>query len=132
MSEPRDGSQGGGPGDPRRPSGPLESLFQEAVRRATGLGISGLASTEEAVRRAFQERAPKEWLRFVSEQGDGLRTEIAERIGAEVAAFLRSPELEGKLRGLLAQYEVSVTVQLRADPRTPAPEPKVEIKRRED
>jgi len=52
MSEPRDGSQGGGPGDPRRPSGPLESLFQEAVRRATGLGISGLASTEEAVRKA--------------------------------------------------------------------------------
>ena len=85
----RDGG-GSGPGDPRRPS-PLESLFQEAVRRATGIGISGLASTEEAVRKAFQERAPKEWMRFMADQGDGLRSEIAERIGAEFAAFLRSP-----------------------------------------
>ena len=91
MSQDRDGAQGGGPGDPRRPSGPLESLFQEAVRRATGLGISGLASTEEAVRKAFQERAPQEWLRFVTDQGDGLRAEIVERIAAEFAAFLRSP-----------------------------------------
>jgi hypothetical protein len=132
MTDPRDGSQGGGPGDPRRPSGPLESLFQEAVRRATGLGISGLASTEEAVRKAFQERAPKDWLRFVADQGDGLRSEIAERIGAEVAAFLRSPELEEKLRRLLGEYEVSVSFKLRADPRAPESEPQVELKRRSD
>jgi hypothetical protein len=115
MSEDRDGSQR--PGDAKRPSGPLESLFQEAVRRATGLGISGLASTEEAVRKAFQDRAPKEWVRFISEQGDGLRSEIAERIGAEVAAFLRSPEFDEKLRAVLDQYELSVNVKLsRRDP----------------
>jgi hypothetical protein len=112
MSEERDGPAGGGPGEPRRPSGPLESLFQEAVRRATGLGISGLASTEEAVRKAFQERAPKEWLRFVAEQGDGLRGEIAERLAAEFAAFLRSPEFEQRLRSLLADYEISISVKL--------------------
>jgi hypothetical protein len=122
----------GDPGEPRRPSGPLESLFQEAVRRATGLGISGLASTEEAVRKAFQERAPKEWLRFVSEQGDGLRTEIAERIAAEFAAFLRSPEFEGKLRRLLAQYELSVSFKLRADPRPEPVETQFEIERRRE
>jgi hypothetical protein len=107
MSQDRDG-----PGEPKRPSGPLESLFQEAVRRATGLGISGLASTEEAVRRAFQERAPKEWLRFVADQGDGLRAEIADRLAAEFAAFLRSPDFEQKLRRLLDDYELSVSVKL--------------------
>jgi hypothetical protein len=125
----RDGS-GGGPGDPRRPS-PLESLFQEAVRRATGIGISGLASTEEAVRKAFQERAPKEWLRFVADQGDGLRSEVAERIGAEFAAFLRSPEFESKLRGVLDEYQLDVQVTLRAGPRAPGADPKVDLKRRD-
>jgi hypothetical protein len=107
MSQDRDG-----PGEPKRPSGPLESLFQEAVRRATGLGISGLASTEEAVRKAFQERAPREWLRFVSDQGDGLRAEIADRLAAEFAAFLRSPEFDQQLRGVLDDYELSVNVKL--------------------
>jgi hypothetical protein len=126
MSQDRDG-----PGEPKRPSGPLESLFQEAVRRATGLGISGLASTEEAVRKAFQERAPREWLRFVSEQGDGLRAEIADRLAAEFAAFLRSPELDQKLRRLLDEYELSVSVKLRADPRSPASDPEIELTRRD-
>jgi hypothetical protein len=128
MSE-RDGS-GGGSGDSRRPS-PLESLFQEAVRRATGIGISGLASTEEAVRRAFQERAPKEWLRFVADQGDGLRSEIAERIGAEFAAFLRSPEFESKLRGVLDEYQLEVQVTLRARPRAAGEDPKLDSRRRD-
>ena len=132
MTQDRDGAQDGGPGDPKRPSGPLESLFQEAVRRATGLGISGLASTEEAVRKAFQERAPREWLRFVADQGDGLRAEIADRIAAEFAAFLRSPELEQKLRQLLDEYEVSVSFKLRADPRSPASDPKVDVTRRDE
>jgi hypothetical protein len=126
MSQDREG-----PGEPKRPSGPLESLFQEAVRRATGLGISGLASTEEAVRKAFQERAPREWLRFVAEQGDGLRAEIADRLAAEFAAFLRSPELEQKLRHLLDEYELSVSVKLHADPRTQTSEPEIELTRRD-
>lgn len=126
MSE-RDGS--GGPGDPKRPS-PLESLFQEAVRRAAGIGISGLASTEEAVRKAFQERAPKEWMRFVADQGDGLRGELAERMAAEFAAFLRSPEFEAKLRGLLDDYQLDVRVTLRAAPRTTGGEPEVALRRR--
>jgi hypothetical protein len=87
------------------------------VRRATGLGISGLASTEEAVRKAFQERAPKEWLRFVADQGDGIRNEIADRIAAEVGGFLRSPEFGKELRRLLDEYELTVSFKLRADPK---------------
>jgi len=126
----RDGP-GGGAGDPKRPS-PLESLFQEAVRRATGIGISGLASTEEAVRKAFQDRAPKEWLRFMAEQGDGLRGEVVERIGTEFAAFLRSPEFESKLRGLLDDYELDIRLTLRAGPKAPSGEASVELKRRRE
>jgi hypothetical protein len=116
-----------GPGDPRRPPGPLESLFQEAVRRATGLGISGLASTEEAMRKAFQERAPREWVRFLSDQGGDLRDEIASRIAAEVGAYLRSPEFDRKLQELIEQYEVSIRFSLRADPR-----PQIELRRRDE
>ncbi|HXZ86508.1 MAG TPA: hypothetical protein VEI82_13580, partial [Myxococcota bacterium] len=63
--------------------------------------------------KAFQERAPREWLRFVADQGDGLRSEIAERIGAEFAAFLRSPEFEQSLRQLLADHEVTIRIEPR-------------------
>ena len=82
------------------------------------------------MRKAFQERAPKEWLRFVTDQGDGLKSEIAERIAAEFAAFLRSPEFDSKLRGLLDDYELSVQVTLRAGPKAASGEPSVEIKHR--
>jgi hypothetical protein len=103
----------------RPPPGPLESLFQEAIRRATGLGISGLASTEEAVRKAVNERVPPDWLRFLSEQGGELRKELLERIAAEFGAFLRSPELDAKLRRLLDDYELRISLRRSADPRQP-------------
>lgn len=103
----------------RRPVGPLESLFQEAVRRAAGLGISGLASTEEAVRRAVGERLPDDWSRFLGEQGESLRREISNRLALEFADFLRSDEFEEKLRRLLASLDFEVGVRFSASPKRP-------------
>jgi hypothetical protein len=130
-----DGDFGGGARgerEPRRrpPAGPLESLFQEAIRRATGLGISGLASTEEAVRKAVNDRVPPDWLRFLGEQGGELRKELLDRVGTELAAFLRSPELDARLRQLLQDYEVRITLARVAPDEQGTDEPVVRLERR--
>ncbi len=130
-----DGPGGRGTDDPggrTRPPGPLESLFQEAVRRATGIGVTGLAATEEAVRKAFGESAPREWMDFLSAQGDGLRGEIVERIATEFREYLRSDDVEKTLRRVLDDYEISVNVRLRADAKPPSEPARVDVRRRED
>jgi hypothetical protein len=89
--------------------------------------VTGLAATSKA----FEEHAPAEWMRFFSEQSGELRGELLDRLATEFGEFLRSAELQKALRGALEDYELEVTVKLRADPRKEAPEPRVEVRRRD-
>ena len=113
----REGPASSAGGSDPRPSGPLESLFQEAVKRATGLGISGLASTEEAVRRAVGDRLPTDWVQFFSDRGEGLRQELMDRLTSEFGQFLRSDEFEDKLRRLISDFDFDVSVRVSARPK---------------
>ena len=102
------------------PPGPLESLFQEAVRRATGLGLSSFFTTEEAVRRAVADNLPDEWARYLSEQGDDLRGRLVDRLTAEFGDWLRGVDLEALMRQLLDDYEIKISFSLEADPKPPS------------
>lgn len=100
--------------------GLLENLFQEAVRRAADLGFAGFFSTEEAVRRAFSERIPDEWLHYVNRQGDEVRAQIVEGVADAFREWLQSVDVEQVVRKTLADYDVRLEVRLGATPRDSA------------
>jgi len=99
----------------RRRAGPLEGFFQEAVRRAANLGISTFFTTEEAVRRAFSESVPPDWLEYLNRQGTDLRSELLDRMSREFGEWLpadfglREPPLEGARPRALAAAAAKVT-----------------------
>jgi len=48
-------------------------LVPDLLRRAIGLGVSGLFTTEEMVRKTFGESVPREWVDFAAAQAIAIR-----------------------------------------------------------
>ncbi len=107
----------------RRRAGPLEAFFQEAVRRAAQLGLSTFFTTEEAVRRAFSESVPADWLDYLNRQGTDLRTELLDRMSREFGEWLRQVDMAQIMSKLLEEHDfdlrISVSAQRRGKERTP-------------
>jgi hypothetical protein len=103
--------------EPGRRGGPLETLFQEAVRRAAALGLSGFFLTEEAVRRALSDSVPKEWADYISRQSEEVRSDLVDRLAQEFGAWLRTLDLSDVLRNVLEDYDLSGEVKLSAHPK---------------
>jgi len=96
---------------------PFESLIQEAIRRAASLGFSSFFLTEEAIRKAFSEVVPQDWVEYVGKQGDEVRGEMIERLAEEFSSWLRSVDVAEILGDLLKDYRISATIELSATPR---------------
>ena len=107
MSEPPRDDPEGGPG----PSA-IENLFQELVRRGASLGLSSFFLTEEAVRRAFSDRVPAEWLESWRRQSEEVRGDIVDRAGKEFGNWLRTLDLSELVGDLLERYEISANIEL--------------------
>jgi hypothetical protein len=101
-------------GDDDRP--PLEgegpSLLPDFLRRALGVGFSGLFMTEEAIRKALGDTVPKDWVDFAVEQRDRTRSEFIERLSAEIARRVDT-DVETLLRRLLQGYTVELNARIR-------------------
>ena len=118
MSRSKPGDGGPGPenrvraespaSEEERVFGPLEAFFSELIRRGTALGLSSLVLTEEAIRRAFSDKVPPEWVGYASRQGEELRRELVDRLGKEFGQWQ-----------ILDRYDVSARIELR-----PADEPR--------
>ena len=98
----------------------LEALFHEFVRRGASLGFTSFFLTEEAVRRAFSERVPPEWLDFMSRQRDEIRADVVDRVTKEFGQWLRGLDLTKLADEFFEAYEISATVELRARRKSPA------------
>ncbi|MFI5315705.1 MAG: hypothetical protein ACHQ6T_08385 [Myxococcota bacterium] len=107
----------------RRRAGPLEAFFQEAVRRAAQLGLSTFFTTEEAVRRAFSESVPSDWLDYLNRQGSDIRVELLDRMSREFGEWLRQVDMAQIMSKLLEEHDfefrISVSAQRRGKERTP-------------
>ena len=93
--------------------GPLESLFQEMVRRAAAMGVAGLVSTEEALRKAFEDTAPPEILTTLARQTDEARGQLFEALSQQFGDWLTHVDPGEILGQVLEDYDVTATVQLR-------------------
>ncbi len=105
--------------DPGRDASPQEEedaaggRIPELLRRGLALGFSGLFMTEEAVRRAFGDTVPRDWIDFATEQSTRTRTEFLERLSGEIARSLEAIDLVEILDSLLSGRTLEVRAEFR-------------------
>jgi len=118
----RDGARAKGtPPDGFPPADPGESrlpLLPDLLRRGLALGLSGVFSTNEALRRAFGDALPREWLDFVADQSDRTRSEFIERMAGELARSLESLDLADAAERVLEGRTLEVTARITLLPRS--------------
>ena len=114
----------------RRRTGPLEAFFQEAVRRAANLGISTFFTTEEAVRRAFSESVPPDWLEYLNRQGTDLRSELLDRMSREFGEWLRQVDMAQIMSKLLEEHEFDLRISVSANRRSKERAPELSLLQR--
>ena len=87
--------------------------FPELLRRGLALGLSGLFLTEEAVRKAFGDTVPRDWMDFVTEQSARTRSEFLERLSAELGRVLESVDLVQLLDAVVTGRTIEVKAEIR-------------------
>jgi hypothetical protein len=85
----------------------------ELLRKGLALGFSGLFLTEEAVRKAFGDTVPRDWIDFATEQSARTRTEFLERLSGELARSLEAVDLAKILDSLLSGRTLEVRAEIR-------------------
>lgn len=107
-----------------RRQGLFEALLREAVRRTASLGFSSFFATEDAVRRAFNEAVPRDWVDYAKGQSTELRAEMIERMSAEFGAWLRTIDMTQVMSKLLAEndFELKISISTRAKNAERAPD----------
>jgi hypothetical protein len=110
-----------------RRSGPLETLFQEAVRRAAQLGLSGFFATEEALRRAFNDSVPRDWVDYLNQQTGDVRTELIDRMAREFGEWLRTVDMTQIVGKLLAENEFELKISISGQPRAAERPPELSL-----
>lgn len=107
---------------PDEPEGPplrnsSAGIVPDFVRRAIGIGVSGLFTTEEVVRKTFGESVPREWVDFAATQTDRARRELTEQIAGQIQRKLDDIGLEEVLQRLLRGHTIEVEAKIRFAPR---------------
>ncbi|MEN8185198.1 MAG: hypothetical protein ABFS46_21965 [Myxococcota bacterium] len=91
----------------------------DLLRKGLSLGFSGLFMTEEAVRRAFGDTVPRDWIDFATAQSARTRSEFLERLSGEIARSLESIDLVEVLDTLLSGRTLEVRAEIRLKEREP-------------
>lgn len=107
---------GGRPGRGAAGGKDRAALLPDLFRRALGLGLSGIFTTEEAFRRALGDTLPRDWVDFAVDQSERTRTEFVSRLAGELARVVESMDLEEMVRRLLAENRVELKIEMRLVP----------------
>lgn len=92
-------------------------LFPDLLRRGMSLGLTGFFMTEEALRRALGETAPREMIEFVIAQSEKTRADFLDRMSREFGKALSAMDpIEVAKRMLEGRtIEVSATIRFVED-----------------
>jgi hypothetical protein len=94
-----------------------EGLIQDLIRRAATVGLAGFFLTEEAIRKAFSDVVPQEWVRFVIRQSKEARRELIDRMAEEFGSWLKAADPRTLARLVLENFSFSIRVDITARPR---------------
>jgi hypothetical protein len=111
-------------GNPEETTG----LFPDLLRRGMSLGLTGFFMTEEALRRALGETAPREMIEFVIAQSEKTRADFLDRMSREFGKALSAMDpIEVAKRMLEGRtIEVSATIRFVEDERAKKKQPEQE------
>jgi hypothetical protein len=110
-----------------RRAGLFEALLHEAIRRTASVGFSSFFATEDAVRRAFNDAVPRDWVDYASRQSTELRAEMIDRMQIEFGAWLRSIDLAQVVGKVLAENDVELKISLSSTPRSAERAPELSL-----
>ncbi len=88
-------------------------LFPELLRRGLTLGFTGFFMTEEALRRALGDSAPREMVDFLRDQSERMRNEFLERMSREFGRVLSAMDPVEIAKRLLEGRTVEVSARIR-------------------
>ena len=97
--------------------GAFESLFREGIRRAATLGFSSFFLTEEALRRAFNDSVPREWVDYVARQGEDVRAELFGTLSKQFEKWLSEIDVVEVLSEVARRHDISVRLEISAAPK---------------
>ena len=95
------------------PADETAGFFPELLRRGLSIGFTGFFMTEEALRRALGESAPREMIEFVVTQSERMRNEFLDRLSREVGKALTAMDPVELARRLLEGRTVEVSARIR-------------------
>jgi hypothetical protein len=107
----------------------VEAEFGEAgrggipdiFRRVMTLGLSGLFTTEAAIRGALGDSVPREWVDFVSEQSERTRADFTQRLAEEFGKILEDVDVLELAEQLLEGRTLEVKAEFKLGPRRTDP-----------
>lgn len=108
----REAPEGGRGGD-GGPGGPMNEL----IRRMAALGLSGFFTTESAIRRAFGDTVPKDWVDFANEQSERTRREVIDRMAQEFGKQLAEVDMAELISQFLTGHTVEINARVTLTPR---------------
>ena len=90
---------------------------QDLLRRLMTVGLSGLFTTESAIRGALGDTVPREWVDFVSDQSDRTRDEFLARLAQEFVGVLENLDIVELAEQLLEGRTIEVKAEFKLGPR---------------
>ena len=96
-----------------RASGTPSGVVPELVRRALSVGFSGMFMTGEALRDALGDSLPREWADFAADQSARTRSEVIERLSAEIGRALEGIDWAAVIAALLEERTLEVNAQIK-------------------
>jgi hypothetical protein len=99
----------------RKEAGAEESggFLPEILRRGMTLGLTGFFMTEEALRRALGDTAPREMIEFVINQSEKTRAEFLDRVSREFGKALSALDPVEVAKRLLEGRTIEISATIR-------------------
>ena len=113
--------------DEARRAGLFEALLHEAIRRTAQVGFSSFFATEDAVRRAFSDAVPRDWVDYANRQSTDLRAEMIERMSGEFGTWLGSIDMAQLVSKVLAENDFELVISVKSSPRSAERSPELSL-----
>jgi hypothetical protein len=99
-------------------------FLPDLLRRGMSLGLTGFFMTEEALRRALGETAPREMVEFVVSQSEKTRADFLDRVSREFGKALSAMDPVEVVKRMLEgrTIEISATIRFVEDDKKRKPE----------
>lgn len=88
-------------------------FLPELLKRGMTLGLTGFFMTEEALRRALGETAPREMIEFVVAQSEKTRAEFLDRVSREFGKALSAMDPVEVAKRLLEGRTIEISATIR-------------------